>query len=248
MSFHIDGTQGVQYNDVNLGNLFKVSSAIINRQSLIVRDSAEGPVLDVANIFDSIGESFSTLLRRSDQKERVIAALNSFYPEHEEELCRLSPNLLQLLSIGLEDMQRAMTLSPSFHGPSGRPMMFDLSQSRHARQDERQRTVPAASCLSQAIGAVNNALSDSTEINPIAELVYAEDTPPDSLEEKFLLIEKFEEDAATSQDARLQPEEDSTAIEDDDFDEPNPALLRLVAALNNAPSTAPVLDVPKNIL
>ena len=241
MSFHIDGTQGVQYNDVSLGNLFEVSSAIINRQSLIVRDSAEGSVLDVANIFDSIGESFSTLFGTSDQKERVIAALNSFYPQRKEELCILAPSQIQLLMRGLQNMQEDMDLSPSSHGPTGMPMIRDLSQRRHAGQDERQRVIPAASCLSDAIEVVQKVLT-AIETDHLVALVYAEDTPPDSLEEDFLLIENPEEDAAISEPASFQHEQAPT-------EEERRTGIRLRAILSDTvpENKAPSLDVPEEL-
>jgi hypothetical protein len=242
MSFHIDGTQGVQYNDVSLGNLLEVSSAIISRQSLIVRDSAEGSVLDVANIFDSIGESFSTLFGTSDQKERVIAALNSFYPQRKEELCMLSPYLIQQLISGLQQMQEDMTLSPSSHGPTGEPMIRDLSQSRHAGQDARQRVIPAASCLSNAIDAVQDLLTQ-IETNHRS----FEDTPPNSLEEGFLLIENPEEDVARLEPALLDPEEDLTASEDESSLPMEPDLFRILTNLRNESSSAPALNVPENL-
>lgn len=209
MAIFLEGTQGIQYNDVTLGDFQKVSSAIINRDSLIVRDSAEGAVLDAADVVDSAIASLTSLFKgRSDQKERVIAALNSFYTERHKELYSLTPSEIQGVLAGLCDMQRSMTTSPSLF-KDGQPYIIDLSKQDRAAAQETQRAIRSEICLSQAIESVQKAIDEINAERPIQllhpndvkldnDVEPANDSASSDLEECFLLIEE--------EDSPIQPQ------------------------------------------
>jgi hypothetical protein len=194
MAVFLSNTQGVQYNDVTDGNFTTVSQAVINHDTLIVRDTPEGGILDAASFFESASASFSSVFKgSSDQKERVVAALNSFYTERHQELYTLTPSQIQGLFDGLRHLQQEMNASPSFRD-SGISYIIDVSKKDHAAREETQRAVRADFCLSDALASVRKALD---EINS---------EPRMTEDEGFLLI--ADEENETLQDQSMPPKAD----------------------------------------
>lgn len=115
MSIYLENSQGIQYDDVVLGDFDAVSNAVINRNPLIVRDHPEGSILDTADFFETAIASFTSLWTGKDEnQERVIAALNSFYSARHQELFSLTPAQTQALQEGLESIQQEALMSPSY--------------------------------------------------------------------------------------------------------------------------------------
>lgn len=189
-----EGTQGIQYPDVTRGNLYEISKAIIQGRELIVRDDPEGAYLDVASIFDSAVASLESLFGKdSDQQERVIAAINSFYSHRRAELIALPPKVLERLAESLENIQKDL-------GPG---MMKDVSMGDHAGHDERQRMMPKNSCLETAIANVQAAMAQLNS-QDLFELVAADKEPgaaSEDISDDFLLL--VEEDESV--EVRAQP-------------------------------------------
>lgn len=194
MSIYLENSQGIQYDDVVLGDFEAVSNAIISRNPLIVRDHPDGSFLDTADFFETAVASFTNLVTgKNESQERVIAALNSFYSARHHELFSLTPAQTQALQEGLESIQQEALMSPSYT-IENISYIVDYSKKDRAADHENQRLIPAAFCLAQAIESVNQALEYMQRSSPI--LAVTADDADDKLDinDFFLLIEDPKEE------------------------------------------------------